>query len=45
MDGKHPNRKKEKQNPYILSIEDGKEIILGVYGLRSNTMLPENASI
>ena len=27
MDGKHPNRKKDKYNPYILSIEDGKEII------------------
>ena len=27
MDGKHPNRKKDKYNPYILSIEDEKEII------------------
>lgn len=27
MDEKHPNRKKDKYNPYILSIEDEKEII------------------
>ncbi|MGN0295255.1 MAG: hypothetical protein ACI4D3_14760 [Lachnospiraceae bacterium] len=27
MDGKHPNRKKDKQNPYTLSIENGKEYI------------------
>ena len=27
MDGKHPNRKKDKYNPYILSKENGKEII------------------
>lgn len=27
MDAKHPKRKKDKQNPYTLSIENGKEYI------------------
>ena len=27
MDVKHPKRKKDKQNPYTLSIENGKEYI------------------
>ena len=45
MDGNHPNRKKDKQNPYTLSIENGTYYIAFADGQQVKGLFPSPVSL